>query len=58
MLFIAGERDSKYVALAREMVAATPQSAATIFPHCAHNVHFERPEEYTRLLSDFLGSRD
>ncbi|MFT4040257.1 MAG: 2-succinyl-6-hydroxy-2,4-cyclohexadiene-1-carboxylate synthase [Thermomicrobiales bacterium] len=56
-LLIAGERDAKFVAIARAMHAAIPNSALNIVPGVGHAVHLEAPERYGEIVSQFLQSQ-
>ena len=53
-LLITGARDEKFAAIARDMAAARPGAAWANVPGCGHNVHWEDPAEYTRLLRAFI----
>ena len=54
VLFVAGERDEKYCALAREMAGLCPKGEIAIIADAGHNGHFERPEAFTEKVSQFL----
>jgi len=54
---IAGALDPKYVALAHEMAACSPNLHATIVPQAGHNVHAERPGAYLTALSKLLNEK-
>jgi 2-succinyl-6-hydroxy-2,4-cyclohexadiene-1-carboxylate synthase len=47
---LAGERDTKFTALAREMAARIPQASVTIVPGAGHAVHLERPDAVVEAL--------
>ncbi len=47
---IAGERDAKFTALAREMAELIPTAASAIVPGAGHQVHLEQPVAVARLL--------
>jgi 2-succinyl-6-hydroxy-2,4-cyclohexadiene-1-carboxylate synthase len=53
-LFVAGERDQKYGAIAEEMTGLCPAGQVAIIPGAGHNVHFERPVEFCSEVSRFL----
>jgi len=57
-LFIAGEEDPKFVAVAREMHRAVPGSRLCIVPEAGHAVHLEQPGMFNRTVIDFLASVD
>jgi 2-succinyl-6-hydroxy-2,4-cyclohexadiene-1-carboxylate synthase len=51
---IAGELDSKYVEINREMADLIPNADLSIVKDAGHTVHLEKPEEYTKLVLQFL----
>ncbi|NUM54993.1 MAG: 2-succinyl-6-hydroxy-2,4-cyclohexadiene-1-carboxylate synthase [Candidatus Hydrogenedentes bacterium] len=53
-LVVAGESDSKYCAVAREMVGACGAAKIAIVSGAGHNVHEEAPDEYNDLIYAFL----
>ena len=53
VLWIAGERDAKYVAEARRAVELLPHAELAIVPGAAHRVPWEQPAELRRLLREF-----
>jgi 2-succinyl-6-hydroxy-2,4-cyclohexadiene-1-carboxylate synthase len=57
-LFIAGERDPKYVELARRASAAVPGSRCVIVPKAGHAVHLEAPEEFAEALATHWTSQN
>jgi 2-succinyl-6-hydroxy-2,4-cyclohexadiene-1-carboxylate synthase len=54
VLLLVGTLDSKYVALAQQMAAQIPRAEVQLVPQAGHNVHLEQPQQFTRLLRDFL----
>lgn len=54
LLLIAGEKDSKFCTVGREMAQRCPEASLEIVPDAGHNVHFERPREFTELVQEFL----
>lgn len=58
VLLIAGELDAKYSRLATEMARAVPSARSAIVPGAGHNVHLEKPEEFERLVVDFLSEQE
>jgi 2-succinyl-6-hydroxy-2,4-cyclohexadiene-1-carboxylate synthase len=56
VLLLAGELDEKYVALARQMEAALPQAQLQVFSDAGHNIHLEKPENFTDHVLAFLAS--
>ena len=55
-LLLAGALDAAYVANARRISGLLPSASVRIVPGAGHNVHLERPEEFTRALLDHLAS--
>lgn len=56
VLLVAGERDEKFAALAREMASAIgPHAQVTTVPGAGHACHLERPDAFTEVLRQFLG---
>jgi 2-succinyl-6-hydroxy-2,4-cyclohexadiene-1-carboxylate synthase len=53
VLLIVGERDPKYVDIARRMAAAIPQARLEVVPGAGHACHLERPETVAHLLSSW-----
>lgn len=47
---LAGERDTKFTALARAMARCIPHATVTIVPDAGHAVHLERPEAVVATL--------
>lgn len=54
-LWIAGERDPKYIAEAERAVALLPNAQSWICPGAAHRVPWEQPERFVRKLREFVG---
>ncbi|HVS31059.1 MAG TPA: alpha/beta fold hydrolase [Thermoanaerobaculia bacterium] len=50
LLWIAGERDRKYVGVAQEAVALLPNAELWICPGAAHRVPWEQPHSFVRRL--------
>ncbi|MBI5091175.1 MAG: 2-succinyl-6-hydroxy-2,4-cyclohexadiene-1-carboxylate synthase [Candidatus Hydrogenedentes bacterium] len=55
-LLVVGEHDAKFRAIAEEMTQRCPAMRLGMVPGCGHNVHFEKPQEYTELLQCFIPS--
>jgi len=53
-LLLAGELDSKFVALAQLMREAMPQAHITIVSRAGHAIHFEKSDEYRAIIEQFL----
>lgn len=50
--FVTGEKDSKFVAIARELHACTPYSQHRVIPNVGHVLHHEAPEEVIRIIRE------
>jgi 2-succinyl-6-hydroxy-2,4-cyclohexadiene-1-carboxylate synthase len=53
VLWIAGERDAKYVAEGRRAVELLPRAELAIVPGAAHRVPWEQPAAFRALLREF-----
>ncbi len=53
-LLVAGERDAKYCAVATAMGAMMPRASTAVVSGAGHNVHFEKPADYTTLLRGWV----
>lgn len=53
-LLVAGEDDSKFVALGREMEQACAEAHLKVLPGAGHCVHYETPSAYTEVVKAFL----
>lgn len=56
VLAIAGQRDTKFAALAEEIAATVPQGRSVLIEGAGHSAHLERPSETAAALNDFLSS--
>lgn len=56
-LIIAGGRDSKFVAIGRELAARLPKARLAIIAGAGHVAHLERPAMFNRTVIDFLDGR-
>jgi 2-succinyl-6-hydroxy-2,4-cyclohexadiene-1-carboxylate synthase len=54
ILWIAGERDAKYVDIAKDAVARLPHAELWICPNAGHRVPWEQPEAFVERLRAFL----
>jgi 2-succinyl-6-hydroxy-2,4-cyclohexadiene-1-carboxylate synthase len=54
LLLIAGGKDSKFVQIAQAMAARLPAATLRVVGGTGHNVHFEKTDEYVRLIKSFL----
>jgi 2-succinyl-6-hydroxy-2,4-cyclohexadiene-1-carboxylate synthase len=53
VLLIAGELDTKFCAIAREIAQALPQAQIRIVPDAGHTVHLEQPEVFDTIVKNF-----
>lgn len=51
---IVGEKDAKFRQIAGDMQARNPSVTVSVVENAGHNVHWEKPEQYARLVRDFL----
>jgi 2-succinyl-6-hydroxy-2,4-cyclohexadiene-1-carboxylate synthase len=51
VLFLAGERDPKYVEVARRASASVPGARCAIVPGAGHTVHLEAPEAFAEAVA-------
>jgi 2-succinyl-6-hydroxy-2,4-cyclohexadiene-1-carboxylate synthase len=52
VLLLAGELDTKFCAIARQMHQALPRASFEIIPGAGHTLHLEQPEQFdTRVLA-------
>jgi 2-succinyl-6-hydroxy-2,4-cyclohexadiene-1-carboxylate synthase len=51
VLFLAGERDLKYVEVARRASASVPGARCAIIPGAGHTVHLEAPEAFVETIA-------
>jgi 2-succinyl-6-hydroxy-2,4-cyclohexadiene-1-carboxylate synthase len=54
VLLIAGELDTKFTTIARQMHHTLPHSQLHIVPAAGHTVHLERPQEFATLIGNFI----
>jgi len=52
-LLLAGELDSKFVAIAQQMASQLPQAEIAIIPEVGHTIHLERPQTFTERITLF-----
>lgn len=53
-LLITGKLDSKFTTIAKKADRFLPNSVLKVAQNCGHNVHLEKPEEFLKLLNQFL----
>ena len=54
VLLVAGERDAKFGAIARDMAGAISGSRVVLVPSSGHSPHLEAPERYAATLAAFF----
>lgn len=55
-LLVAGERDAKFGAIAREMADRIPGARVALVPSSGHSPHLEAPERYAVEITRFFNS--
>ncbi len=53
-LLVAGELDEKYCRITSQMATIMPKSTRVTLPGCGHNAHRENPDQFTRILLEWL----
>ena len=53
VLALAGDRDTKFSAIARQLADAAPRGEWALVPGAAHAAHLERPDEVVELIRSF-----
>lgn len=56
ILFLAGEEDTKFLAIAQDMRNAVPQSRLNVIPKVGHAPHLERPNLFNETVLEFMAS--
>lgn len=56
VLLLAGELDTKFCAIARQMAQALPCAQLSIVPAAGHAIHLEQPMVFTALVTEFCTS--
>lgn len=56
LLWVTGERDVRFTQIARQAVPNLPRGEHQIVSGCGHRVPWEKPLEFSRLCSEFLGN--
>ena len=54
VLFLAGEFDEKYRRIAENMNGRAPRLTSKVMRGCGHNIHFENPARYCKVVLEFL----
>jgi 2-succinyl-6-hydroxy-2,4-cyclohexadiene-1-carboxylate synthase len=53
-LLVVGALDDKFCAIGRAMASSLPRACLALVPDAGHTVHLEQPEEFDRLVREFL----
>lgn len=54
ILYVAGAKDTKYQALAAELAQRSPTLRTAVVEGAGHNAHRDQPEEFARIIGDFI----
>jgi 2-succinyl-6-hydroxy-2,4-cyclohexadiene-1-carboxylate synthase len=54
VLVMAGARDTKFAAIAAELVGSLPDASMALVPGAGHAAHLEQPHVTAELISDWL----
>jgi 2-succinyl-6-hydroxy-2,4-cyclohexadiene-1-carboxylate synthase len=54
VLWVAGERDAKYVEIAKRAVQRLPRAELWICPNAGHRVPWEQPDALVARIRDFI----
>ena len=54
VLWVVGERDTKFLEVAKAAVEALPNAKLLIISDCGHRVPWEKPEEFSEAVRAFL----
>lgn len=55
-LLMAGELDTKFCQIARQMAASMPQANLALVPAAGHTIHLEQPERFAVLVNEFCNA--
>lgn len=55
-LLVSGELDTKFTQINSELIKSFPSAKHVVIKNAGHNVHFEKPEEFVRVVNKFLES--
>ncbi len=56
VLWVVGERDTKFLKVAEAAVEVIPDAKLVIIPDCGHRVPWEKPEEFNSVVQKFLAT--
>ena len=54
VLWVVGERDEKFLAVAKKAITALPNAELCVVPDCGHRVPWERSEFFSQRVAEFL----
>lgn len=54
VLWVVGERDKKFLAVAKKAVEALPNAELCVVPDCGHRVPWEQSEFFSQRVAEFL----
>ncbi|HBC40656.1 MAG TPA: 2-succinyl-6-hydroxy-2,4-cyclohexadiene-1-carboxylate synthase [Pseudanabaena sp.] len=54
LLFLVGELDPKFVKINQQMEQLTKYSQLEVVPKCGHNIHFENPDFFVKMMHTFF----
>lgn len=54
LLLLAGEYDTKFIAINSEMAKLCKFTKLEIISNCGHNIHFENPKRFFEIIKSFL----
>lgn len=54
MLLLAGEMDTKFTAIARQMAQELPQAEVVVISDAGHTIHLEQPAAYGAVINSFF----
>ena len=57
LLLIVGEKDKKFLAIAKEMAQSYPGLKIKIAKKCGHNIHFENPQFFVASVKKFFNKQ-
>ena len=58
LLFVAGERDVKFSAIASSLASLAPEADCCVVPRAGHAVHLEEPEAFGRIANSFFSDME
>lgn len=58
VLWVSGEKDTRYTELARQAVDSLPDARLSVIPFAGHRVPWEEPAAFTNTVHSFLSSKN